>query len=46
MKEYSGIGLHITKAIIEEKFGGKIRARNSKEGLLFLLQLPLHLKAT
>ncbi len=39
-KDGSGIGLYITKAIIEEKFRGKIRARNSKEGLLSHLTHP------
>jgi len=43
-KDGSGIGLYITKAIIEEKFGGKIRARNIKEGLLFTMSLPLHVQ--
>ncbi len=39
----SGIGLYITKAIIEEKFNGSIKARNIHDGLLFKITL-LHVK--
>lgn len=38
-KDGSGIGLYITKAIIEEKFNGTIKARNTKEGLLFQIKI-------
>ena len=39
-KDGSGIGLYITKAIIEEKFCGKIKVRNIPHGLLFHINMP------
>lgn len=35
----SGIGLYITKAIIEDKYHGTIKAKNYKDGLLFKISL-------
>lgn len=38
-RDGSGIGLYITKAIIEEKFRGNITAKNYSKGLLFRIIL-------
>lgn len=38
-RDGSGIGLYISKVIIEEKFNGYIRARNVKDGLLFIIEV-------
>lgn len=38
-KDGSGIGLYITKAIIEDKYQGTIKAKNYKNGLLFKINL-------
>ncbi len=36
-EEGSGIGLYISRLIVEEKLGGSIRARNEEEGLCVIL---------
>lgn len=38
-KDGSGIGLYITKAIIEEKYNGFITAKNFQDGLLFSIKI-------
>lgn len=38
-KDGSGIGLYITKAIIEDKHHGSIKARNFHNGLLFVIKI-------
>ncbi len=37
----SGLGLHMSKYIIEESFGGTIRAENANGGARFLITLPI-----
>ncbi|DAB27282.1 MAG: histidine kinase [Sulfurimonas sp. RIFOXYD12_FULL_33_39] len=37
----TGLGLFIAKTIVEMKFSGSIEAKNSKEGSLFIIKLPL-----
>ncbi|HJW02065.1 MAG TPA: PAS domain S-box protein [Azospira sp.] len=38
----SGIGLYMTKMIVERSMHGKIRAENSPEGARFIVTVPLH----
>ena len=40
-KTESGLGLYISKKIIEEKMGGAIQAENHKVGALFKISLPI-----
>ena len=37
----TGLGLYILKLIVEESMSGKISVRNSKEGALFMIEIPL-----
>lgn len=39
-KEGTGMGLYMTRTIIEEKTGGKIRAENTDIGAKFTIELP------
>jgi len=39
-----GMGLHILKTILTEKLFGKIEVKNSQNGAIFTLELPLNLK--
>ncbi len=38
----SGLGLHMSKYIIEESFGGKIWVENRNRGACFMITLPLY----
>ena len=37
----TGLGLYILKLIVEDSINGKVKVKNTKEGALFRLQLPL-----
>jgi len=39
-KEGSGLGLYMSKLIIETKLGGEIKANNSKKGAVFSISIP------
>jgi len=41
----TGIGLYIAQGIIEQKFGGKISARNIENGVEFTIEIPDRLSA-
>ena len=41
-RERSGLGLYLSKIIIEKNFGGTIEARNYNSGALFEIRLPLN----
>jgi len=36
----TGIGLYMSKLVIEDKFNGKIKAQNANNGALFVIHLP------
>jgi PAS domain S-box-containing protein len=39
----TGLGLYMSKLVVEEKFGGDIKASNTKEGALFEILIPVSL---
>ncbi len=39
----TGLGLYIAKTIVERNFSGKISCRNSEEGAVFMIEIPLEL---
>ena len=39
----TGLGLYMSKLVVEEKFGGGIKASNTKEGALFEILIPVSL---
>ena len=39
-KQGTGFGLYMAKVIIEDKMQGKIRVRNDKESVVFILKMP------
>lgn len=43
-KEGTGIGLYLTKEIIEKHFGGRIWFENTEDGVQFIISIPLHKK--
>jgi signal transduction histidine kinase len=40
-KTGTGLGLYISKIIIEQRFNGKIEARNIAEGAEFIISIPV-----
>lgn len=42
MSQGTGLGLYMTKMIIEKSMGGKIAARNTAVGAEFVVELPVH----
>ena len=43
-KEGTGIGLYLTKEIIEKHFDGRIWFENTKDGVQFIIRIPLYKK--
>jgi len=45
-KDGSGLGLYLCKIIVENNFGGTLKAANSNKGALFTLELPNKIMTT
>jgi len=37
----TGLGLYMSKMIVEKRFNGKIKARNTSRGAMFWIELPI-----
>ena len=40
----TGLGLYILRLIVEDSMNGKVSLRNGKEGAIFSIEIPIHIK--